>query len=1031
MTVGRILANGIDQGSGFALATPDSSTTRVVLTANHVVGDHSSLQFVTQDGQGIPVERMEGDDDLDVAVLHLGEDVPGGLAVGYAVDGANWKVETQPSPNNPMLEGTITATNLRFKKQDGRHEIDALQLYVKQTLGDFKGYSGSPVVLPPPSGAVIGILVEQFLSRLAGQLGQPRPATNVLYAIPIQAVLDRFALTATSAVPIKSNILPLWGIPNQYQRNLLFTGRDDILQQLHDAFQANDLAASIQALCGLGGIGKTQTALEYAYRYHDDYQFILWAGASSRAVLVSSFLKISRLLKLPEIEQALLDPKLNLSKLSTSSQKASIEGPIVDAVKRWLEAHSGWLLILDNAADLSKIKDLIPSAGHGHVLITTRLQATAPIAQRIEMQVLRQEEGIAFLLRRASFLAAGEALDKVASSQLNTAKEIVTAMGCLPLALDQAGAYIAETRLSLSEYLELYQTERVALLKKRGNMGKDHPEAVETTWFLSFEKVKQANPAAAELLQFCAFLSPDAIPLQVITEGSPALGPVLGPAVASKLVLNAAIGELLKYSLVRRDPAAGILTIHRLVQVVIKDAMDEHTQLQWVERSVRALDKVLSTIDFKVWGKAWRQCEQYLPHAQVCAALIKQWNIVFLEAAQLLYRAGTYLCDSGQYEQAESLLQQALTIRKKVLGEEHREIAESLNGLSWLYIFQLKFTEAESLAQQALTICKKVLGEKHRDTARSFSYLAMAYQAEGQNTEAEALLQHALTIRQKVLGEDDLDTAESYNILGTLYLFQNRYEEARPLLLRDLAICQKVLGVDPRTARSLNCLAMFYMALNDYEKVESYFQQALAIYQKILGPDHPSTAAALTMLANVYFSQGGYNQAEVYYQQALAIYEKVGSPEYSVAVKSSLADVYASQGKYAQAQVYYEQALAIYQKEGSSVSSFTVAALIKLANVYVAQGKNDQAEPYYLQALDFYQKTAGPDHPYTASQMSILANFYFMQGKYAQAQMYYQQALDIFQRTLGFNHPYTLNAHNGLLKASTALAGRQGGTYFC
>src|SRR5581483_2177252 len=100
----------------------------------------------------------------------------------------------------------------------------------------------------------------------------------------------------------------------------------------------------------------------------------------------------------------------------------------------------------------------------------------------------------------------------------------------------------------------------------------------------SFEKVKQANPAAAELLQFCAFLSPDAIPLQVITEGSPALGPVLGPATASKLVLNAAIGELLKYSLVRRDPDTGTLTIHRLVQVVIKDAMDEHTQLQWVER---------------------------------------------------------------------------------------------------------------------------------------------------------------------------------------------------------------------------------------------------------------------------------------------------------------------------------------------------------------------------------------------------------------------------------------------------------------
>jgi hypothetical protein len=203
MTIGRILANDNDLGIGFALAIPHSMTTRIVLTAKHVVGDQepSSLQFVTQDGRRIPVERVEPDKDLDVAVLHLGEDVPEGLAVGSAVDGASWQVETQPGLNDPELSGIIDTTHRPLVKQEGRHEIYVLQLRVAQVVGDYAGYSGSPVVLPAPSGAVIGILDEQFPSRLPVPPGQPISATNVLYAIPIQAVLDRFGLTPVSPFP--------------------------------------------------------------------------------------------------------------------------------------------------------------------------------------------------------------------------------------------------------------------------------------------------------------------------------------------------------------------------------------------------------------------------------------------------------------------------------------------------------------------------------------------------------------------------------------------------------------------------------------------------------------------------------------------------------------------------------------------------------------------------------------------------------------------------------------------------------------
>ena len=173
MTVGRILGNDIDKGSGFALATPHSRTTRVVLTAKHVVGDQepSSLQFLTQAGRRIPIERVERDEDLDVAVLHLGEDLAEGLAVGRATEEAAWQVETQPLGNDPKLTGTVTTTRRQFLKQDGGHEIYVLQLQVDQNLDEYKGYSGSPIALKSPTDAVIGVLIEQLRSRLSGPIG--------------------------------------------------------------------------------------------------------------------------------------------------------------------------------------------------------------------------------------------------------------------------------------------------------------------------------------------------------------------------------------------------------------------------------------------------------------------------------------------------------------------------------------------------------------------------------------------------------------------------------------------------------------------------------------------------------------------------------------------------------------------------------------------------------------------------------------------------------------------------------------------
>lgn len=288
-----------------------------------------------------------------------------------------------------------------------------------------------------------------------------------------------------------------WNIP--HDRNPFFTGREDVLKKLYEALTSGSAAAlsQPQALSGLGGIGKTQTAVEYAYRYRDEYTAVLWTRAESREALASSFVALAQVLDLP-------------------AKNEQDQNVVIAAVRRWLEQHTGWLLILDNADEIPLVREFLPSAGTGQGLLTTRAQALGPVAQRIEIDEMPPAEGAQFLLQRAAYKTPTD-------TDCRLAEQISTLLGGLPLALDQAGAFIEETPSSLAEYLELYQKEGARLLAERGELAPDHA-SVTVTFALAFEQVAARDPAAADLLRLCAFLAPDAIPEEIFTEGADALG---------------------------------------------------------------------------------------------------------------------------------------------------------------------------------------------------------------------------------------------------------------------------------------------------------------------------------------------------------------------------------------------------------------------------------------------------------------------------------------------------------------------------
>lgn len=683
---------------------------------------------------------------------------------------------------------------------------------------------------------------------------------------------------------------PFWNV--FYRRNPFFTGREELLTHLYQVLHANGAVALTQsyALTGLGGIGKTQTAVEYAYRYRDEYHAVLWATADTVETLVTGFVKIARVLNLPQQNE----PDQNI---------------VIQVIKRWLEEHEHWLLILDNADDLSVIPNFFPAKGNGHILLTTRAQAIGTLAENMDVGKMEIDEGTLFLLRRTKLLPKGADLDTATVLDHLSAQAIVYALDGLPLALDQAGAYIEETSCGLVDYLERYKLHHMALLKRRGQTASEYPETVATTWAISFEKVEHMSPVAADLLRCCAFLSPDAIPEEILTAGASKLGPGLEELTHNTFALDHAISILLRYSLVRRIADQRLLTIHRLVQAVLKGEMNGERQRQWAERIVQAVGYTFPNVDMVTWP----QCLRCLPQALTCADLIREYHFTFLEATQLLAKAGAYLHDHAQYREAEPLYLQVLAIHQPEQGTAHPDTAHSLNNLGNLYWSQGKYSEAELLYQQALAIRGQVLGSTHPDVAQTLNNLGDLYWIQGQSSRAEPYYKQALAIREQVLGQTHPDIAQSFDRLAKLSWERDK-RQAEFLYKRALAIREQTLPSDhPDIAQSLKNLGGIYWSQGRYRETEPFYERALAIDEQTVGPEHPETAQSLKSLGTLYVYQGEYIEAEPLLLRALAIRKRVlGSAHLDVAESlHGLGDLYLYQGRYQEAIALYQQAVAI------------------------------------------------------------------------------------------------------------------------
>ncbi|MEO9030065.1 MAG: NB-ARC domain-containing protein, partial [Ktedonobacteraceae bacterium] len=632
-----------------------------------------------------------------------------------------------------------------------------------------------------------------------------------------------------------------WNVP--HLRNPFFTGREELLAHIYAIFLTEKTAIAVtqHALCGLGGIGKTQVALEYAYRYRHKYNAVFWIKADTRNNLLADFLSLATLLQLPE--RAAKDHSITIA-----------------AIKQWMRVNNAWLFILDNVDDLSLTREFLPTGHQGHILLTTRAQALGGLAYHIDVEEMTQETGALFLLRRIGQLGPNASPPDATHAQYQLAKNLVQELGGLPLALDQAGAYIEETSFGFQEYLYAYRAHRHVLLQRRGGFTTDHPEPVATTWSLSLDLVQQSDPIAVDFLRICAFLDPDVIPEEILSEG---LAEFIAPHAsnqANQIRFNEILSVLLRFSLIRRNMETRTITIHRLVQAMIQDTMEKEVQGQWAKRAVQAVQRTFPQPSI-IYSAAGR------PHSA----------IQLLSASVHLYREQE---DTGQL--AETLWK--LAVQQQVIGhlrDAERNLFEGLslcqgigdwfNGakthqyFALLRMYQGLFPEALSHLDKALALFQTGGGTKAESTI--YAYYALCYLHAH-----EAALSHDAAYKAHALAKengDERDIIRSKWLLGwvcTQHSLQNTVEkkwllEAEIHLNEALQRCRQS-GMIDYEADILLAWARFSDRNGDDQQAEKYAKEAFDLTKK--SAFDLLQADVCIFLAHLELKHGNHSMAQTY-----------------------------------------------------------------------------------------------------------------------------------------------------------------------
>ncbi|HME27801.1 MAG TPA: tetratricopeptide repeat protein [Acetobacteraceae bacterium] len=605
-----------------------------------------------------------------------------------------------------------------------------------------------------------------------------------------------------------------------------FKGRAEFLRELHACLHRAEgarAAISSGAISGMGGIGKTCAAVEYAWEYRGEYTALLFATAESADTLDRDLAKLAHPLSLPEAA-------------------ATDAGQQKDAVLRWLNANPGWLLILDNIDTpeaLRAVQALLGFIAGGHVLLTGRLSRFGAGAAALELGLLDLDAATAMLLERTPHRR------KMADDATRARELAEHELDRLPLALEHAAALIEHLGCGFADYRERLRSTPRELLDRQDLQLTHYDRAVFRTWLASAALL---TPSSRALLERLSFLAPDPLPDFLFDV------PLLG---ANTDNAREALAGLTAYSLVRRETDPPRLVVHRLVQDVARLSLDA-TMLR------QRLTEVLGWVSEAFAGdpqdvRAWDRLDPLAPHADVVAAHADAAGITD-PTGRLMSELGRLFQAKALHARAEPLVRRALAIGEASLGKDHPTVAIYLSNLATLLYATNRLGEAEPLMRRALAIDEASLGKDHPSVAVALSNLAVLLQDTNRLGEAEPLMRRALDIAEASLGKDHPNVAIGLNVLARLLQATNRHGEAEPLLRRAIAIGETSYGEDhPEVAVGYSNLAALLQATNRLGEAEPLMRRHLAIFlafQRDSGHPHPHRDAAIGNYSRLLAAMG-------------------------------------------------------------------------------------------------------------------------------------------------------------------------------
>lgn len=629
-------------------------------------------------------------------------------------------------------------------------------------------------------------------------------------------------------------------VSNLPARNRNFSGRDRLLGQIHTDLRAGSTAAvvSAEAIHGLGGIGKTDLATEYGHRFGSDYDIAWWIPAQEPATAAGALAALARKLGIAE-----------------SAGRPQLIADLFDE----LRGRDRWLLVYDNAEQPGTLEGLLPPAGAGHVLVTSRWSQWARHATPLRLGVMSRDESVGFL--RGFLGLVDPSLD-----ELTDLAAIADLLGDLPLALDEAAAFLAVSGCGSRQYIGLLRDRSRELFGLNPSDGDPDQRRVGTVWSLSLDRVRGEEPIAEALLNLFAFLAPD-IPRDLPVEAPEAL-PVELAAIVDPLVYNRALSAIGRYSLATVTP--GTVGVHRLVQEVIRARLDVAAERSWAEAAIKLLRTMFP---HESWEPVtWPACERLLPQVLAAVDHAERLDFAGFDAGSLLGKASIYLREHGQYQQAEPIARRGADLTETALGPNHVEVGRQRNELARALKDLGDVDSARIQQEQALRIVEAALGRDHAEVGTLRNNLGLILLDTGNAESARLELEEAVRISLTALGHHHPDTGRWRTNLGTVLYKIGDLDGARIQHEEAVRISQATLGPDhPDTGRFRSNFGLVLHDLGDLDGARIQHEEALRITLAVLGPDHRYISNVRNNLGSVLQDLGDCDSALTELEEALRI----------------------------------------------------------------------------------------------------------------------------------------------------------------